>query len=58
METQLESINWIIESQDGMAFINKAALFPDQKTIASLNPDFKSLVDSVLYRKESRLTGI
>ena len=51
-DLQPRKIMEIIESQDGLPVINKSVLSPDQKTIESLNQDFKSLVDSVLRPQE------
>ena len=42
----------IIKMQDGLPVINKILLSPDQKTLESLNLDFKNLVDSILGHDE------
>jgi hypothetical protein len=39
----------IIESRDGLHYISPAALHPDKKTEDTLDPEFKSLIESVLH---------
>jgi hypothetical protein len=47
----LDVYDEVIEEKDGVHYINKNALTPDQTAPEALDPEFRDLVDSVLSKK-------